>query len=361
MGTIDEVVDKYVYFDISVGQNPTGRIVVSLYFTEAPKTCSHFVANLDKYQNTYFHRVVKNFMVQGGDVVKGLVENYKEGKAGTGSPYKHIEDENLLHSLDKSFLLCMTNTGLNTNGTQFFITTASAPHLQGKNTVFGEVIHGKSVVREIERVNTSLQGCPVESELPIITQCGFWHPGDPVPIYNACYDTIGGDNYEEYPNDDETITKGSLLSAFEAASVVKDSGGALFKKGEYSKAYLKYKKSLRYVMEYIPDIDQEPEHYKNFEDLKTKLYLNLCLVTLKLKDYAKCFQYGTYLLEYDLSTPEKAKTYYRMGFARLEMRKYDEARKLLKSAHELASDPSIERVLNRAEDALKRQKEAQKS
>lgn len=363
MGTIEEIgsTATFVFFDISICDRKIGRIVVKLLVTEAPKTTSHIAAIIEKYKGTYFHRVIKNFMIQGGDVVNGMVSDYGLKIAGEGLPTLTVDDENLQHPLDKPFFVCMANTGPNTNGNQFFITTASASHLKGKNTVFGEVVHGRSVVREIERVSTNSGGLPVPNELPVITDCGIWQEGDAVPIFNACYDPIGGDIYEEYPDDDETITHGSIQSAFDAATIIKDSGGALFKKGDYPNAFLKYKKSLRYVMEYIPDIDLEPEHYNNFMELKKKIYLNLSLVSLKLKDFAKCCEYGTYLMEMDLTKPEKAKTCYRMGCAKLEMKKYEEAQMLLRSANDIASDPSITKELERAETLLKRKKDAEKA
>lgn len=353
----------FAFFDISVGDRPLGRIVVQLFINEAPKTCLHFKQSLPQYENTFFHRIIKNFMIQGGDVINGKVEEYDKGKAGinTSQEGHYIDDENLNYPLDQPFLLCMANNGPNTNLYQFFITTASAAHLQGKNTVFGVVKHGKSVVREIERVSTSDRNLPAESELPIITRCGPWKRSDEVPIFNACYDTIGGDVYEEYPDDDETITKGSLDSALQAATIIKDSGGLLFKKGDYTNALLKYKKSLRYVMEYIPDIDQEPELFKKFIELKKKIYLNLALVTLKQGEYKKSCEYGTFLLDMTLTTPEKAKTLYRMGCANIEMKKYEEARSFLKSANDLATDPSIERDLKRVENLLNKKKEAERA
>lgn len=366
MGIITEIPnekDDFVFFDISIGNRQVGRIVVQLFVKEAPKTCKHFKESLSKYENTYFHRVVKNFMIQGGDVFNGKVEDYDKGKAGITSVQEdqYIEDENLQHPLDQPFLLCLANDGPNTNSYQFFITTATASHLQGKNSVFGIVKHGKSVVREIERVSTLDKNIPIKLELPIIKSIGPWKISDEVPIFNACYDTIGGDIYEEYPDDDDTITKGSLDSALQAATIIKDSGGLLLKKGDYTNALFKYKKSLRYVMEYIPDIDQEPELFKKFVELKKKIYLNLALATLKQGDYKKSCEYGTFLLDMDLTFQEKAKTLYRMGCANIEMKKYEEAFSLLKNANELVTDPSIERDLKRVESLLNKKKDAEKA
>lgn len=351
----------YVFFDISISDEAVGRVVVELFVDRAPQTCAHIIETLPQYEQTYFHRVIKNFMIKCGEVLNGQAKFYENGNEGVLPKELLIGDENLQYPMDQPFLLSMVKGSRGKSASQFFITTASAVHLQGKCSVFGRVVYGKSVVREIERVSTSSQGHPSKNELPKITNCGIWNEGDPVPIYNACYDTIGGDIYEEYPDDDESITIGSLLSVVHAASIIKDSGGALLKQGKYRDAYFKYRKSLRYVMEYIPDIYQDPECFKNFTELKKKLYLNLALVMLKLGDYQMSFDYGTYLLDMELFPQEKAKTLYRMGCASFEQKKYEDALKLFKSASELTSDASIERDVQKVESVLKKKKSAEKA
>lgn len=356
-----EAVLPAAFLDVSIGPIPCGRIVVELYEDKAPLACSAFIANLPKLKNTYFHRVIKNFMIQGGDIEYGQAAKYGDPQVGTGKPDTLFDDENLDEKIDGPFKLCMANTGPNTNGTQFFILTYPAPHLDGKHTVFGRVIHGKSVVREIERVSTSASNTPVELELPVITDAGEWSEGDDVPIFNACYDQIGGDVYEEFPDDDEYIDKESSKSVFDAATVIKDSGGELFKKGQFQKAFLKYRKSLRYVMEYIPDEDLEPEFYAKYVELKKKLYLNLSLVCLKLDNLTRCINYGEYLLDMHLTTPEKAKTLYRMGSAHIALKKYPEAIKYLQQAKEILSDAGIAKELARAEELLDAAKKKEKA
>lgn len=357
---IIESVQPKAYLDVSIGQEKCGRIVVELYADKAPTTTANFVKLLPQLKNTYFHRVIKNFMIQGGDVQYGQVESYTDGKVGTGTLAEPFADENLLEKLDKPFKVCMANSGPNTNGTQFFITTYPAPHLEGKHSVFGHVLHGKSVVRAIERVKTAASNVPVISELPVITDAGEWNDSDPVPIFNACYDSIGGDIYEEYPDDDENIDKDSSQSVYEAATIIKNGGGELFKKGDVANALLKYKKALRYVMEYIPDEDQEPDYFAKYSDLKKKLYLNLSLVCLKLDDCAKCVDYCTYLLDMELTDPERAKTLYRMGSAHIATKKYAEAIKYLQRAAEVLNDAGIEKELKRAQDLLEAEKKRER-
>ena len=338
-----------VYLDVSIGATPCGRIVLSLDHEKAPLACEHFCSNLPRYTDTYFHRVIKNFVIQGGDVVFGHKDQYGDASVGTGKE-DFFPDENLQAPLDKPFQLCMANSGPNTNSTQFFISTYPTPHLQGKHTVFGRVIHGKSVVRAIERVKTNAANVPTKEELPVITETGTWRDGDAVPIFNACYDTVGGDIYEEYPDDDEHIDKDSSGSVYDAACAIKNSGAALFKRGEFQNAMFKYTKALRYVMEYIPDEDQEPDFHAKYSELKKKLYLNVLLVALKLGDNVKCVDYGSYLLEMTLTPQEKAKVYYRMGCAYLAQRKYKKAISSLEKARALASDVGIEHELKKAKE-----------
>lgn len=349
------------FLDVSIGSSQCGRIVVQLYEDRAPLATSRFLENLPKLKDTYFHRVIKNFMIQGGDLEFGKAENYGSERVGTGTSASPFEDENLSEKIDGPFKLCMANSGPNTNGTQFFILTYPAPHLDGKHTVFGRVIHGKSVVRDIERVSTNKANLPLKDELPIITDSGEWSEGDPVPIYNACYDQVGGDIYEEYPDDDENIDKELFKPALDAATIIKNSGGELFKKGEVQKAFLKYRKSLRYVMEFMPDEDLEPELYSQFIDLKKKLYLNLSLVCLKLQNFSRCVDYGTFLLDMKLTEAEKAKTLYRMGSAQTGLKKYEEAIKLLGEAKKILADAGILKELSRAEELQEAAKKREKA
>jgi cyclophilin family peptidyl-prolyl cis-trans isomerase len=116
-----------------------GRIVLELYRDEAPKTVENFIKLAKKgfYDGLIFHRVIPNFMVQTGD---------PEG-TGRGGPGYTFDDEispNLHH--DKPGVLSMANAGPNTNGSQFFITVVPTPWLDGKHTIFGQVIEGQAVV-----------------------------------------------------------------------------------------------------------------------------------------------------------------------------------------------------------------------
>ena len=135
-----------------------GTVEVTLKPNVAPKACENFMKLAEKgyYNGVTFHRVIKEFMIQGGD----------PGGDGTGgeSIWGHpFEDEvNDEVMFDKKGLLAMANSGPHTNGSQFFITTAETPWLNGNHTIFGEVTKGYDIIEKIENVKTGFQDKPVE-------------------------------------------------------------------------------------------------------------------------------------------------------------------------------------------------------
>jgi peptidyl-prolyl cis-trans isomerase A (cyclophilin A) len=148
-----------------------GTIVCRLFEAEAPKTVKNFVdlaegkrewthpvsrakSNNRLYDGTIFHRVIPNFMIQGGD----------PAGTGFGGPGYRFEDETKgsPHKFDKPGKLAMANAGPNTNGSQFFITVAATPWLTGNHTIFGEVVEGHDVVTKIVSVPRNPQDKPVK-------------------------------------------------------------------------------------------------------------------------------------------------------------------------------------------------------
>jgi peptidyl-prolyl cis-trans isomerase A (cyclophilin A) len=148
-----------------------GRVVVRLFPDHAPKTVANFVelaeggrqwtdprngqaSTAKLYDGTVFHRVIPDFMIQGGDPLG----------TGTGGPgYKFTDEIHPDLQFSKPYLLAMANAGPGTNGSQFFITTAATPWLNGRHTIFGEVIEGADVVDKISHVKTASQDRPVEN------------------------------------------------------------------------------------------------------------------------------------------------------------------------------------------------------
>lgn len=133
-----------------------GTIVVALKPDVAPKAVENFLrlAQSDYYNGVIFHRVIKNFMIQGGDPTG----TGSGGQSVWGKPFEDEVSKTVV--FDKPGLLAMANAGPKTNGSQFFITTASTPWLNGKHTIFGEVVEGYDVVKKIENTPANAQDRP---------------------------------------------------------------------------------------------------------------------------------------------------------------------------------------------------------
>ncbi|XP_057778750.1 peptidyl-prolyl cis-trans isomerase CYP19-3-like [Salvia miltiorrhiza] len=164
-----------VFFDILIGRAKAGRVVMELFADTTPKTAENFralctgekgIGSSGKplhFKGSAFHRIIPNFMCQGGDFTRG------NGTGGESIYGAKFADENFTLKHTKPGLLSMANSGKNTNGSQFFITTATTSWLDGKHVVFGEVVDGYSVVKEMEKVGSEA-GPP--SAKVLIEDCG---------------------------------------------------------------------------------------------------------------------------------------------------------------------------------------------
>ncbi len=164
-----------VYFDLKVGdETELKRIEFELFKDQVPKTaenfrtfCKGYTTEENKvisYKSSMFHRIIKGFMMQGGDFENG------NGTGGYSIYGKKFDDENFVYPHSQELLLSMANSGPNSNGSQFFITFKETPWLNGKHVVFGRVIKGHEHIKEIENVPCGENDVPTISVM--IVDCG---------------------------------------------------------------------------------------------------------------------------------------------------------------------------------------------
>lgn len=153
-----------VYFDVEINKQPAGRIVFELFADVVPKTAENFRTLCTRtrpqgYSDCIFHRVIPQFMIQGGDFTRG------DGTGGKSIYGNKFADENFYYKHDVPGLLSMANAGPNTNGSQFFITTVVTDWLNGKHVVFGRVIEGMQVVKSLESQGSRSGGTKVPCKI----------------------------------------------------------------------------------------------------------------------------------------------------------------------------------------------------
>ncbi|XP_042434109.1 peptidyl-prolyl cis-trans isomerase CYP40-like isoform X2 [Zingiber officinale] len=305
------------YLDISIGGEVEGRIVVELFADVVPRTANNFRALCTgekgvgpaadvplHFKGSCFHRVIKGFMIQGGDISAG------DGTGGESIYGLKFEDENFVMKHERKGMLSMANSGPNTNGSQFFITTTRTTHLDGKHVVFGKVLKGMGVVRSIEHTPVGEADRPTIDV--VIADCGELPEGADDCVSNFFKD---GDLYPDWPNDlDEKPNEVSWwMNVVESA---KTFGNDNFKKKDYKMALRKYRKSLRYL-----DVCWEKEEIDEAKSLllrKTKsiILTNSSACKLKLRDLEGA------LLDADFAIREKeanAKAYFRQVTAPIEL------------------------------------------
>ena len=174
LSILDKVFDEYdnihnrehIFFDIMIGNKFIGQVIIELFNDIVPKTVDNFIyMTMNKYKGSCFHRIIKNFIIQGGDFING------DG-TGTSSIYGNtFEDENFILKHDEKYLLSMANSGSNTNGCQFFITLDKQPSLDNKHVVFGKVIEGFTIIDYISDVITDVNNKPYTECM--ICNCGL--------------------------------------------------------------------------------------------------------------------------------------------------------------------------------------------
>nr|GME11030.1 peptidyl-prolyl cis-trans isomerase CYP40-like [Ipomoea batatas] len=347
------------FLDISIGGELEGRIVVELYNDVVPKTAENFRALCTgekgigpntgvplHYKGVRFHRVIKSFMIQGGDISAG------DGTGGESIYGLKFEDENFELKHERKGMLSMANSGPNTNGSQFFITTTRTAHLDGKHVVFGKVIKGMGVVRSIEHVQTGENDRPTADV--IIADCGEIPEGADDGISNFFND---GDMYPDWPAD---LTENQTELSWWVAAVesIKAFGNEHFKKQDYKMALRKYRKALRYldVCWEKEGIDEDKSVY--LRKIKSHIFSNTSACKLKLGDFKGA------LLEADFAMRDgenNAKALFRQGQAHMALNDIDAAVESFKKALELEpNDGGIRKELAAAKKKIADRRDQEK-
>ncbi|XP_030419199.1 peptidyl-prolyl cis-trans isomerase D isoform X3 [Gopherus evgoodei] len=346
------VANTRVFFDVDIGGERVGRIVLELFADVVPKTAENFRALCTgekgigpttgkplHYKGCPFHRIIKKFMIQGGDF------SNQNGTGGESIYGEKFEDENFHYKCphllwasmyegleggwwqsnlfalilehkepqviqhDQAGLLSMANAGPNTNGSQFFITTVPTPHLDGKHVVFGRVIKGMGVAKILENV-----------------------------------EVIG-----EKPAQVDKIVS--------IAEDIKNIGNTFFKSQNWAMATKKYTKGLRYV-EASKAIAEESDTAKLNPAALTCL-LNIAACKLKVSDWQGAIESCCEALALD---PANTKALYRRAQGWQGIRDFDQALADLKKAQEITpEDKAIQTEALKVKQKIKAQKEKEKA
>ncbi|KAM3966096.1 cyclophilin 40 [Aphomia sociella] len=336
-----------VFLDIAIDGEKAGRITIELRSDVVPKTADNFRALCTgemgvgvykkplHFKGARFHKVMSQFMIQGGDIVNG------DGTSGESIYGPTFEDENFILKHDAG-VLSMANEGRpNTNGSQFCITTVPCPHLDGTNVVFGRVLSGLGLVLEMQQYGDQDGRPRVEC---VVSDCGTlgdaWDP--------RCNDG-SPDGLPDYPED---YPQADLLTLEQFISSIRDvkcSGNALFGEERYKAAARKYRKCLRYIdvvqrrIEKIKDTGRRENFTDNLTTSALQCHLNLAACYIKLEDFRMCVNCCNEVLELE---PRNEKALYRRAQANYALKNYDNALLDLKLADKISpNNRAVQKLL----------------
>ncbi|KAI8799364.1 peptidyl-prolyl cis-trans isomerase 1 [Cladochytrium replicatum] len=357
------------FFDLVQGDRPLGRIVMEIFADAVPKTAENFRALCTgeitteaglhlHYKGSIFHRVIKGFMIQGGDFTN------RNGTGGVSVYGEKFADEAFIFKHDKPFLLSMANAGKNTNGSQFFITTVPTPHLDNKHVIFGKVLKGQNVVRKVEHTATDSGDRP-QVEVTI-ADCGQLPAGADI---NAVDVPADGDAYMDFPEDEPSLendaTKADTI--IKIAGHLKELGNTAFKSAnagagtadpDFRVAVEKYEKAVRYVNE-IPDplndADLSASQKKQLLSIKVSSLLNLSMCHLKTQSWESTKNTATQALDIlsriaanadkdvasSATDADRCKALFRRGQAFSHSNSHEEALKDMEEAAKLSPDDKL--------------------
>lgn len=352
-----------VFFEVAIGGKTIGKIYFELFADKVPKTAENFRALCTgekgstkggiplHFKGSSFHRVIKDFMVQGGDFTAG------NGTGGESIYGEKFPDEAFPYPHDQPFLLSMANAGPNTNGSQFFITTTETPHLDNKHVVFGKLLSGKGIVRQVERTETGEQDKPKQ---PVtIVDCGELPADFEVPAGNV--DDGTGDDYEDFLKDNDNVDVNDPASVLGAIEKLKSIGTKLFKEGNAEGALKKYLKATTYLEDYLPD-DLSEENIAKVHALRISCYLNVALMALKVNQHKVAIKAATSALDDEtVANKEKAKALFRRGSGYAALKNETDALKDLNAALELEpADGAVKNKIEEVKQAAQKRRDAEK-
>lgn len=354
----EKLTNPLTYFDIRLGNEYVGRMVMELRADVVPRSAENFralctgemgIGQFGKplhYKGTRFHRIQRVFMAQGGDVV------HNDGSSGESIYGPIFEDENfnLPHT---EGVVSMANFGKpNSNNSQFFITSVDCSHLNGTNVVVGRILRGFGILNEME------QHCTDDGSVTkdiFIEDCGQLNPND---------DWGFGDKDETedvlppFPQDWCDINNNyTIQKILQILMGIRHSGNYFFFNRNYIDAYRKYKKAQRYYNYFMNKISDK-QSFSQLEKFFVINCVNMAAAQLHLGEYKAAVYSCSEAIKLDANT---SKAYFRRGQAEIHLKNYENAIEDLMIAHKLVPDnESVLSEFNRAKQLLMEYRTSQK-